>query len=233
MAGSVTMSSMKKLQGEQGGMNVLLLPVILLALFFIAAASFAVWAYQGRQDYKNNSDAKSAAAVAANKQVVQAEDAKQFAEAAKLPLKPYIGPETYGSLRVMYPKTWSAYVDIADASSRPLDVYFHSDYVPAPELKQTYNLRIQVSAQSYSQFVNQYAALVKIGKVTAVPYSLPKVKDVAGLRLDGQVLLTDSKSSGTMILLPMRDKTLEIWTESPSYLPDFLNNILPNLTFSP
>jgi hypothetical protein len=233
MIGSVTMSSMKKLQGDQAGMNVLLVPVILLALFFVGAASFAIWAFGSRQDYKNNSDAKSTAAVEANKKVVQAQDAKEFAEAAKKPLKPYIGPEAYGSLRVMYPKTWSAYVDVSDGSAQPLDAYFHADYVPATDMKQTYNLRVRVDAQSYTQLVQQYNGLVKSGKVTAVPYSLPSVKNVAGLRFDGQVVLSDSKSSGTMVILPMRDKTLEIWTESPSYLPDFMNNILPNLTFSP
>src|SRR5690242_18132398 len=123
MPRSATMSSMKKLQGERGEINILLVPVILLAVLFIGAAIFAVWAFNGRQDYKNHVDAKIATAVAANKQVVQADDAKQFAEAAKKPLKPYIGPEAYGSLHIMYPKTWSAYVDASGTASKPLDAY--------------------------------------------------------------------------------------------------------------
>jgi flagellar basal body-associated protein FliL len=113
---------MKLRYSEQGTMNVLLVPVITLALLFIAAGSFAAWAFSSRQDYKNNSDAKSAAAVAVNKSAVQAEDAKQFAEAAKNPLKPYVGPEAYGSVKVLYPKTWSAYVDTTD-SSTPVKAY--------------------------------------------------------------------------------------------------------------
>jgi hypothetical protein len=224
---------MKKLQGERGDINVLLIPVILLALLFIGAAVFAVWAYEGRQDYKNNSDAKSAEAVAASKKVIQADDAKAFAEEAKKPLKPYVGPEQYGSLRILYPKTWSSYVDISDNTSRPLDAYFHTDYVPSTDMKQPYNLRVQVNAVSYSSLMQQYTSLVQTGKVTAVPYKLPKVTDVPGMRLDGNVSLNDSKMVGTMVILPMRDKTLQIWTESPTYLPDFMNNILPNLTFSP
>jgi hypothetical protein len=226
------MSYMKNKQAERGSMNVLLIPVILLALFFIGSAIFAVWAYSSRQDYKNNSDAKSAAAVAANKKVVQTADAKQFAEEAKKPLKAYDGPAAYGSLHVMYPKTWSAYVDVNN-SSEPLNAYFHSDYVPATDMKQAYNLRIRVNTTSYNSLLLTFQGLVKGGKVTSVPYKLPKLPDVVGVRLDGQAVPGNAQASGTMIMLPMRDKTLQIWTESPDFLPDFTDNILANLTFSP
>jgi hypothetical protein len=226
------MSYMKNRQAEQGSMNVLLVPVILLALLFIGSAIFAVWAFNGRQDYKNNSDAKSAAVVEANKKVVQTEDAKQFAEEAKQPLKAYDGPDAYGSVHVMYPKTWSAYVDV-NTSSEPLNAYFHADYVPATDMKQPYNLRIKVNTQSYSTLLQSYQAAIKSGRVTSAPYSLPKVPDVAGVRLDGLAVPGNSQASGTQIMLPMRDKTLQIWIESPDFLPDFMDNILPNVTFSP
>jgi hypothetical protein len=51
--------------------------------------------------------------------------------------------------------------------------------------------------------------------------------------LTGAVLPPTTNSTGTMVLLPMRDKTLEIWTEAPAYLADFNTYILPNITFSP
>lgn len=226
------MSSMKRIKGEAGSLNVLLVPVVLLTLLFIAAASFAVWAYGSRQDYKNRSDSKVASAVAANKLAVQAADAKQYAEAAKNPLKTYVGPDAYGSIHVAYPKTWSAYVDTT-ATGTPLNAYFHSDYVPSITSKLTYDLRVQVTATSYDRVMSQFAPLVTRGTVTAAPYSLPKVPSVAGTTLTGAIFPNDPKGSGTMVVLPLRDKTLEIWTESPSYLPDFNSNILPNLTFSP
>lgn len=224
---------MKLRYSEQGTANVLLVPVIVLAILFIGAGSFAVWAFSSREDYKNNSDAKAAAAVTANKTVVQAQDAKQYAEAAKNPLKSYVGPEAYGSVKIMYPKTWSAYIDTTD-SSTPLDAYFHNDYVPSTEDRTaTYNLRVSVVTQAYSQVVNQYASKLKEGGITATPYSLPKVPSVTGTRLSGSVFDSNSGTSGDIILLPMRDKTLEIWTESPSYLADFNTYILPNLSFAP
>ncbi len=228
------MSSMKKKWGESGQIDVLLVPLVLTTLLFIGAAAFGVWAFGSRQDYKANSDKKAAAAVAANKQVVQAADAKQYAEAAKNPLKTYAGPDAYGSITVAYPKTWGLYADTT-SSSQPVDAYFHDDYVPAINTKGvTYNLRVQVVTQSYSSVMQQYGALVKQGKAAAVPYSLPKVASAHGTMLTGQVLTgNNSTATATLVALPMRDKTLKIWTEAPAYLTDFNTNILPNLTFSP
>ena len=231
-SGSVTITSMKKTMGEQGEINALLIPVILLTILFLAAAGFAYWAFASRQDYKNNSDAKSAAAVAANKQVVQAADAKQYAEAAKSPLVTYVGPDAYGSVHVVYPKTWSGYVDVTSQST-PLNAYFHPDYVPATTSGQTYNLRVEVAATTYSRVLGLYSTQVGRGTITATPYSLPKVPGVVGTKLSGAIFQGANKGTGTMVLLPMRDKTLEIWTESNDYLNDFDTYVLPNMSFSP
>ncbi|HET6924909.1 MAG TPA: hypothetical protein VFH39_03715 [Candidatus Saccharimonadales bacterium] len=88
-------------RNQSGAINVLLLPLIIAVLLLIAAGSFGYWAYSGRQDYKNNVDAKIAVAVA---NAVKAEDVKkaaEYVEASKQPLRTYVGPEQYGALRVM------------------------------------------------------------------------------------------------------------------------------------
>lgn len=227
------MSNMKQHFGEHGQLNVLLVPVITLAVLFIGVGSFAVWAYGSQQDYKKNTDAKIAVAVAANTKTIQAQDAAQYAEAAKNPLVVYNGPDAYGSLQVSYPKTWSAYIDTTN-SSRPLDAYFHPGYVPAVNSKQTYNLRVQVVAQAYSAVLATFSGKITAGKVTATPYTLPKVPNVIGTTLTGEVIPSQPNGgTGTLVLLPLRSTTLEIWTESNDYLPDFNTYILPNLTFSP
>jgi hypothetical protein len=218
---------MKLKANEQGTMNVLLVPVISLAVLFVAAGSFAVWAFMSRQDYKNNSDTKVVQAVAANTKTVQAEDTKQFAEAAKQPLKPYVGPDAFGSVKVMYPKTWSAYID---TTHYPLDAYFHTDYVPSGD---TYNLRVRVANTAYDRDLASYKSRLTQGTITASPYSLAKLPKVIGTRLSGRIFSDDPNGYGDIILLPLRDKTLEIWTESPAYLADFNTYILPNVTFSP
>jgi len=227
------MSGMKRIAGEQGELNVLLIPVILLTLLFIGAASFAVWAFGSRQDYKNNVDAKIAVAVSANTKTVQAADAKQYAEAAKNPLTTYTGPDAYGSVKISYPKTWSAYVDTAN-SGTPLDAYFHDGFVPALDSQDTYNLRVQVNAQSYSSVLSGYNSQIQAGTVTAQTYALPKVPSVIGTMLSGAVVPNQpGGGSGVLVLIPLRSTTLEIWTESSSYLSDFNTYILPNASFSP
>jgi hypothetical protein len=232
MFGSVTMSSMKKSMGECGEMNVLLIPVILLTLFLIGAGYFGYWAYSSRQDYKDNSDAKVAVAVAANTKTVQNSDAEQYAQAAKNPLTLYTGPDAYGSVKVSYPKTWSAYVDSTNGDT-PLNAYFHAAYVPSVNSQQTYNLRVEISSQSYSAVLSQYSGQVQSGKISVAPYSLPKVPGVVGSRLTGTIDPNNPTASGVLILLPLRSTTLEVWTESTDYLSDFNTYILPNLSFSP
>jgi hypothetical protein len=227
------MSNMKQHFGEHGELNVLLIPVIILALLFVGAGSFAVWAYGSRQDYKNNVDAKVATAVVANTKTVQSQDAGRYAEAAKNPLVVYNGPDAYGSLQVSYPKTWSAYVDTTN-SSRPLDAYFHPGYVPSVDSKLTYNLRVEIVSQPYSTILATYSGKITAGTVTAAPYTLPKVPSVVGTTLSGAVVSNQpSGGAGTLVLIPLRSTTLEVWTESNDYLPDFNTYILPNLTFSP
>lgn len=229
---SVTITIMKKLRGEQGSADVLLLSVITLAVLFVGAASFGTWAFMGRQDYKNNVDAKIAVAVTNNKKTVQAEDAAQYAEAAKSPVRVYAGPDSYGSVKVSYPKTWSVYSE-ASSTSNPMDVYFHTDYVPSADSKQTYQLRVQIVPRSYDRELSSYSGLISKGTVTATAYSLPKVSDVIGSKLSGAIVQGSKDARGVMVLVPLRDKTLKVWTESNDYLNDFNTYVLPELTFSP
>lgn len=223
---------MRKLLDQRGELNVLAVPVILLALLLMSAAGFAFWAYGQRQDYKNNSDQKVSVAVSANTKSVQATDAKDYAEKAKNPLAIYSGPDAYGSVKLSYPKTWSTYVDLSN-TSYPLDVYFNQAYVPSVNSKQTYMLRVRVSSQDYSSLLQQFNGQVTSGDIKVAPYSLPKVSGVMGSILTGDILPGSTDVQGTMVMLPLRDKTLMIWTESPSYLNDFNTYILSNLTFSP
>lgn len=228
---SATISDMK-LRDQEGYINTLLVPFILVILLFLTTAGFAYWAFMGRQDYKNNSDTKVSSAVA---QAIKQEDTKkdgQFAQQAKQPLRTYSGPEAYGSIKVNYPKTWSAYVvETANNSSLPVDGYFYPGVVPSiTDQTNNFALRLQVVQQSYSDVLANFSGDIKAGLVTVSPYSLPNVPSVVGVRIEGQIV---SKKSGSLVVLPLRNTTLKIWTEASQFENDFNNNILPNLSFSP
>lgn len=217
---------------RQGGyVSGLLISLIVVIVLLIGAVSGGVWAFMGRQDYKNNSDKKAAAAAAASKTATEAADAVIYAEAAKNPLKTYVGPSQYGAVTVQYPKTWSAYIIETTQSTKPVNNYFHPDTVPnVDNAANSYSLRIEVVGQAYDRVVDDFKSDVTAGKVTAAPYALPKVPNVVGTRFEGQI---GQNKNGSMVVLPLRNLTLKIWTESADYKADFDNIILPNLTFSP
>lgn len=208
-----------------------LVSFILTFCLLIAAIVFAAWAYNGRQDYKTNVDAKVSAAV---NQATQQESAKkdaEFAETAKNPLKLYQGPEAYGSLAVSYPKTWSGYVDDTGNGSAPVDGYWAPGVVPSTDDQNAiFALRVQVIGQSYSEVLQTITSQQQGGKVSVKAYALPKFPNIVGIEATGQL---EDKTTVTMVVLPFRSQTIKIWTEGTQYVNDFNNYVLPNFSFSP
>jgi hypothetical protein len=228
---SATMSFMKVSYNQGGYVSGALVGLVVTAVLLVGSLAFGLWAFMSRQDYKNNSDKKAAAAAAESKTETQAEDAIKYAEEAKNPLKTHTGPDQFGKISVQYPKTWSAYIIESDRGGASVNDYFHPNVVPdVGEEDSSYSLRIQVVSQAYDNVVDDYKSEVENGKVTAAPYALPKVPDVVGTRIDGQI---ESDKQGSMLIFPLRNLTLKVWTESSDYLSDFNTIILPNLTFSP
>lgn len=210
------------------------LTVVLLAILsvgLIAALTFGVWAFTGQQDYKNNVDAKVAVAVEAAKKTEAEKQVALAAEAAKSPITTYQGPETYGSVSISYPKTWSAYVDSTGKGNAPLDGYFAPKVVPAiNDASSVFALHIQVTNQPYAYSVQQQTAAQAAGQVSIAPYSLPKVPSVVGIKVTGKL---STGKTGTLIIMPLRDKSLMISTEGTLYNADFETYVLPNASFSP
>ena len=218
---------------DQNGSVASFVLIFVLALAFLGAAVFGGWAYTSRQDYKDNSDKKAAAAVEQAKQTQEADLQKQFDEKEKLPTKTYRGSTTYGTVTFTYPKTWSAYVD-ETSSSEPINGYFHPDIVPGLQSKAAYALRVELVNTDYSSVVKQHDSQVKDGSAKAGVYLPPKMVDVTnvqpGLKLDGAL---DQDTNGSMVIIKVRDKTLQIYTESNDYLSDFTNTVLASLSFAP
>lgn len=220
---------MSELQHDRRGSIGVIVAIVLLALGLAGAAGFGIWAYLERTDYKDNVDKKVAEAVQKNTKKVQAEEAVKFAEEAKKPLKPFTGPAEFGSVKLMYPKNWSLYS--AGAGASPVNLYVHPDFVPiATGQSSVFALRIQVLEQNYDSVLQTYSGLQKQNKVTVRPFALAKNQANKGSRIDGQIAMG---REGSVVLVPMRDKTFKIWTESNSNKADFDNIILPNVSFTP
>jgi type II secretory pathway pseudopilin PulG len=116
-----------------------LITTIVLVLLLIASLAFGAWTFSQMQDYKNNSDKKSIAAVAASKQTITAQLQAQFDEQSKSPYKVFKGAPDTGSISFNYPKTWSGY---NDTSSEPINAYFYPDIVPSTQGKTAFALHM-------------------------------------------------------------------------------------------
>lgn len=217
-------------QQQSRGSKLWLVLFIITLILFLGAAGFGAWAFTERQDYKDNSDQKSAAAVKAAREELAAVKDAEFAEQEKSPLTAYNGPAALGSVGVHYPKTWSAYVEEAGNGNTPLDGYLHPNFVPGTRVGIAYALRIQIVENDYSEELKKFDSDVKEGKVKVSPYVAKAVPDSKGARVDGEI---DNEIQGSMILLPVRDKTLKIWTEAEQFKKDFNEIILPSLNFTP
>jgi len=224
------MNIMKNI-AQAGTINILLSPLVLVVLLFFAAAGFAFQESSQVQHYKNNVDQIVAQkADDARLQVSQQKD-KEFAQKEKYPYATYKGPSPFGSISIQYPKTWSAYVSDQLQGSSPVTGYCYPLLVPAAELPtNSYALGVQVTQQSYNAVLQQYRGFVQQKTVTVQPYVSPNVPNVVGSRLDGAI---QPQKQGAMIIMPLRDQTLQIWTESADFKPDFDNIVLPNFTFTP
>lgn len=214
---------------QDGATSVLIAAV--LGVLLVLALGFGGWAFVNMQDYKNNSDEKSAAAVKVAKQEESTAKDAQFAEERKNPLRTYNGPQAYGSMVVKYPNTWSGYVDVSQGDGQPVDGYWYPGIVPSINAESSvFALRVQVLGQSYSSILQEISGQGDGQAQTISAYALPKVPKAVGVKVTGA--LRDGKN-GTMVLLPLRDQTLQIWTEGTQFTKDFNNIILPNFSFSP
>ena len=196
---------------QVGAISGLAISLVLAILLLAGALGFAGWAFNSRQDYKNHSDAKVTAAVqiAVQKESVSKDAA--FAEAVKNPLT------TYDSGK----------------GSALVDGYFSPGVVPPlTGTASVFALRIQVLNQTYAQMLQNFASQQQASKLTTSAYALPKLPTVTGVKVVGQ-LQQAGQTDVTMIVLPLRSQTLEIWTDGNQYLNDFNNIILPNFSFSP
>lgn len=207
--------------------------IVILVILLAATLVFGGWAYSRMQSYKNNTDQKIDAALTAakNAQTKQVQDAFDKANT-----KQYTGPAVYGTISFSYPKTWSAYIDTT-GQSEPINGYFFPDVVPGIQSKTAFALRLELVSTDYSQILQQFQSQIKTGSVSAkafVPPKLNGVKNVTtGTLLTGSINNRDQTQRGIMLVIKVRDKTLQLSTQSNDYLNDFNNIILPSLTFSP
>lgn len=205
-----------------------LIVAILMSLFFVAALIFGIWAYAGMQENKTNLDAKIEAASAVAVKAAEATKDAEFAEREKDPNRVYTGSSTFGTLSFSFPKTWSVYTEEKDTGTI-LDYYSSPFLVRGTGKENSFALRAQILDTNYDKELAKFDQAMKKGTVTATAYVLARVPNILGVRLSGEVA---ADKQGVMVILPLRDKTIKIWTESKDFLGDF-DKIIETASFIP
>ncbi len=212
---------MKKLS-QNGAVNPMLIASVLLAVGFIVTSVLAVIYYGNFTEQRDNNQPLIEAAVEKAKNEQKTALEADFAEREKLPTKNYVAPGEFGSIRLSHPKTWSSYVDNKGDS---INFYAHPNFVPSENVN--YALRMSVVSEPFSEVTEEYQDAIEDGELKSSTF---QAAGVSGSRLDG--LLEEGKT-GSMVIFPLRDKTLRVWTETTDFRSDFDNIVLKNLTFVP
>ncbi len=203
----------------------------LMSVLFVISLIFGLLIYVKKADLQKNIDTQVESKLLTETKKIEAQKTAEYAEKDKSPVKSYIGPTTFGSVAFNYPKNYSAYIiENASNSGTAIDGFLHPNFVPKDDKAVSFALRFQLISTSYDTTVKSYDSLIKTAKVTARPFISAKVPDVLGIRLDGEIV---AAKQGSMIILPLRDKSLKIWTESKDTIIDFDKYVLPDLSFIP
>lgn len=208
-------------------MQPLVIPMIIVVFLLVVMTGVSIWAYSLYNDQRNNVNARVEEAVIKAEDALRVELETDFNEREKSPLATFNGSATLGSIVLKYPKTWSAYIKQRESGTVGIEGYFHPRFVPDLQSETAYALRLSLVNRSFDSELTKYQRNVESGKLKSTPVT---VAGVEGVRIDGPY---DSGIEGSIVLLPLRDKTLKVFTESTDFLKDFNGTILENLSFIP
>ncbi len=205
--------------------NMLIVPLVVVILLLGAAIFMAVSSNNKYQEQKNNVQAIVDKNVTQAKKEQKISLDKEYDEKSKLPYVTYEGPSELGSVKITYPRSWSAMYN--QGGSNLFSFYAHPSIVPSPDLKKKFALRVAITDGKYQDALSGYEKQTKNKNITISPY---QVSGVTGARIDGEI---NKDEDGSLVVFPVRDKVLYVWTQDKTYINDFNDIVLKNLSFIP
>lgn len=219
-----------RVEKETGALSPAVIAIVLLVILFVTAGSLAIWSFVGYSEAKQDVDTKIALAVAQAKKAQADADEAKFAEREKEPNRQFVGPEDYGRLTFMYPKTWSVYeaTNVERGTGGTYEAYLNPGVVPpiSGGKNARYALRVSLVSRGYDQMIGSYSAAVKKGDLKS---SAITVNGHVGTRFDGK--LPNGDIRGSAVVFKIRDKTATLRTEAETFRPDF-DKLLQSLNFN-
>ena len=216
-----TMSAMSTTQKRN---RAPLLAGVFGGLFILTLAAF-IWAFTQYLDHKNNVDGKVAAAVTEAEKNKAAELEAGFQAERDRLFNKYTTDPGLANVTLEYPRDWSFYLEQEASSREQINAIFHPTVVASGN-PGTYGMRMQLVQRLYSEVTDDYRKGVEDGTILASPV---RNGSVEGLRYEGQI---DRDHNGAVVVFPVRDKTLLIFTDSKEYIGVF-NEAVAKLVFTP
>lgn len=212
---------------DHGEANLLVVMIIVLCLVVAGLGGLSLYYYSRMHTAVTTVEEQKQEAAGIAKEEQKKQDEADFIEREKEPYRLYEAPAVLGPVRVEFPKTWNVYAAEDEKASLQLDVFMYPGVVRAEKsTTDAYAFRLQLSRRLYPDTVAQYQKQVDKAVLNAQAVEISGIK---GIRYNGQF---KDNANGSIILLPIRDKTLLVWTESQVYIADF-NQILTKVVFSP
>lgn len=212
---------------ESGQVSGALIATIFLTIGFVLVSVLAIWLYVLYADQKSNVDSKIEEAAAIAKKDQLDEDETKFAEREKEPRREFVGPDDYGRVTFMYPKTWSVYVAEDASKGGDYEAYLNPVTVPPVSEAQPFALRISIKGETYEEVIKDYQGLVEDGELKS---STVTANGQPGTRFDGNFT---KDLRGSAVLFKLRDKTVVIQTDlSSSEFKTEFDRIVKTVTFN-
>lgn len=192
-----------------------ILAVIFLVLF--------VWAYQKyinqRDDVQAQIDSAVDQALVEKTQNLEAE----FETERNSVTDTFRTNDSIANVSFAYPKHWSQYLVENERSTTQIEAIFHPEVVQKDKV---YALRLKIIQSNYDDVLDDFQTRIKRGEVKATPI---KSNNISGVRLEGAY---ERDRNGSLVLFPIRDKTLFLSTESTDYSKAY-ESIIQSLSFTP
>jgi hypothetical protein len=199
---------------EAGAASTWLIVGVIFITTTVILGGVLTWALINYFDQKNNVDTKVSTAVTEAVKKQADADAATFEAEDKKPNRLFAGPEDFGAISFLYPKTWSTYID-KESSSGTFQAYLNPVAVPSVDSSTQYALRVTIESKEYDSVVNGYQSLVKKGDLKS---GTIKINGVDSVRLDGAF---SKNIRGSAVIIKIRDKTVTIRTDADTFKADF------------
>jgi hypothetical protein len=209
--------------------------ILLIVSAIVILIMLGVILWFGSRAFVNDKslNAKYEAGVSDGRSIQKSEDRKQVQEATENPYRTYKAPNQYGGFEVSFPKNWS--LAINSSTQDPIIGMAHPDLVDIKN--DDFALRFTYENAKFADTQKKYDKQTKEAKRSLISEPT-KVSGIDGIRYTGDLESSSSdpnkkKKVGTVVIVPVRDKTLIFQTDSNENYLNYFNEILSKVKIYP